>query len=318
MLTKATYSSPDIEVSQAGNLSCIINVDFGEALQKYGSMAMFFVSVDDHIIDTEYRELAAEFSLDAEYVFNNEDVQNVHYLKYVNFVPCIEEFGCRNIEHEPDPFGDESGLLLITGNNTCEDACKNYTVHEYIEGYADGIYNQAIDLGSVKNTNRYLKIYNLELFEGMTFSMWFNLPDGASSDVEYFTFFSLADYFKVKHLALQYIPSSEMIRIFVNGTAYSGKVGSIPEGEWHFISLVIDNTVATVFINNSRFEIPIKQMSLNYSKNNVFIVAQEQDRVGGYFDENQCLFGKIDQIRIFKKPLSCDRIAMIREEKIKY
>lgn len=108
---------------------------------------------------------------------------------------------------------------------------------------------------------------------------------------------------------LMFTTQAEM-RIYLQNI-YDAWTIDISDGDWHHIVFTRNETIGTIYVDGvSKGTNTVSDTTLNIDPGG-FVLAQEQDSVGGGFDANQALNGAIDDVIVFNYALSTDEVIAL-------
>lgn len=210
-----------------------------------------------------------------------------------------------------DFFGDNSCIAFYPLDGDTKDLCGNYDLTQVNGKFVEGKFGQGFEVGTKGNDTNYLKLCNTDIFnrDSFTISMWIYKYSNNSSIN---TYISYADDMHDNALLLDETTSGYIeFNINNNTRTFNEK---IPTKKWVHIVIVQDNDKSTIYFDKEQaFSQKIEK--LRKSTKNCLIFGQEQDRIGGGFNEQQSLIGIYDQIRIFNRALTQDEVEMLYNNK---
>lgn len=253
------------------------------------------------------------------FVNDNKEIKKAS--KILSFVPYkYYDIKNRNISitntlETTNIFNDNSCIAYFPFTSLQEKESR-YTATLYGEAkLTNCYYNGAVDRGIIKNTTDYCRINNLALYEQMAFSFWVYKYDRNS---EFDTYISLADNGTANRILFieDQLSNGILARyaIEINDVQYTFDAEKLELNSW--IHLVINfGSIWQVYKNGELIgEKTAQNINTTYSGDNVFIIGQEQDSKGGGFDYEQCLLGKLGQLRIYNRNLTETEVKQLYKE----
>jgi MSHA biogenesis protein MshQ len=102
----------------------------------------------------------------------------------------------------------------------------------------------------------------------------------------------------------------------VDGTTSDFAANPIMEdGAWHHVTLTLGSGSARVYIDGVLIgeAIPTGAVVVNVDPGGL-IIGQDQDTIGGDFDEQQSLAGQVDNLRIYGRALTASEVLLLATE----
>jgi hypothetical protein len=105
-------------------------------------------------------------------------------------------------------------------------------------------------------------------------------------------------------------------RIVLSGPGYSFETNDVIEDlDWHHVAVKRDGAFAYLYIDGAQVgaRISVNADPVAVAPDGLFL-GQEQDAIGGSFDQRQSWAGEMDNVRFYNRPLSADEIKRLYEE----
>jgi len=310
MLINVAYSSNELEIMELDNLRSIFSVDVGPIMERCRSFSSFFYILSDTPVSTELSEFSFPCDISVTYEYDDIGLHTFDYHKYVEFIPCNSSYGCLDIEQTPDPFDDNSSLLLLPLNGEVEDLSRNHPVVWHADGFVDGWFNLAMDFGASKTTSNFIKVSNLDIPQNISFSCWINIP----VDAQDFTVCSLSDTKNSSRLCFRVIGDSQ-VGVTVDGVEHLIDIPPLNRDKWVFVALSIGESYSRIYIDDDFWDIESSVLSNPTTGEGILYIGQKQTSYGGGLDARESLVGAVDQVRMFGRALKYDEVIILAEEK---
>lgn len=171
--------------------------------------------------------------------------------------------------------------------------------------YTDGVIGKAIKLSSADDYVGVDKEINLE--DEFTVSFWVRLERKAG---DFNMFIQGANKSEDNVLNLSWRNSDEKFECYLNGNKkYSSKRYNLLNNKWNLITYSNKNGIVKLYIDGVLFH-TYDFTSVNQNMDiEYLVIGKDQDSLGGDFQDDQSLFGELDDIRIYKSSLSEDEIT---------
>lgn len=304
----ATASNMDIGVASASfnrstrNLSIVVQNDGEESFENFsitvrGDKAYnkeFSKSLEPKEISTVEMYAGDPFdmeevsvSLTGYPISTEREVDGVPAENHlVGYWPMDSETGV----YANDSVSDNDGVLK-NGSNTCSGGL----CPEWRSGiYEEGIRLHGRDDYVIKNPTA---VFPDNEF---TVSYWIKTKDSGDSPFSYATSNSDNELLLFK---------SQSVTVYIGGPNVNTGV-SVNDGEWHHLTVTWksdDGEIRAFKDAHKQFE-STHQQGYSIPGDGSLVIGQEQDSVGGGFNQNQAFNGTIDEIRIWNKAISPKRI----------
>jgi hypothetical protein len=105
-------------------------------------------------------------------------------------------------------------------------------------------------------------------------------------------------------------------RIVLSGPGYSFETNDVIEDyDWHHVAVKRDGAFAYLYIDGAQVgaRISVNADPVAVAPDGLFL-GQEQDAIGGSFDQRQSWAGEMDNVRFYSRSLSADEIRRLYEE----
>jgi hypothetical protein len=89
----------------------------------------------------------------------------------------------------------------------------------------------------------------------------------------------------------------------------------IEDLNWHHVAVKRDGAFAYLYIDGNQVgaRISVNADPISVAPDGLFL-GQEQDAIGGSFDQRQSWAGEMDNVRFYNRPLSADEIQRLYNE----
>ena len=278
------------------------------------------------------QELAGEFDIDGDWIRNLSDpdrdgdgVDNLADLfpddasDYADM--DMDSLGDNNdpdkdgdgLANANDPFPDNPSDIAgmwamdqINSNLTPDASANGFDAMVYSAGLVPGKQGNALNFSGASD---YLSIpYEaLQAASDMTLGMWVRTSSALGQTV-----FSGAEIYNDNSTRLDFETPSRLC--YYHGVRIWPRecwtITPINDGVWHHVVIVRDdfNDLITLYIDGESYGQDYNGIDTIKLEPNGLVVAQDQDEVGGDFDDNDVFDGDIDDLRIYRRPL--DRAAI--------
>lgn len=140
-----------------------------------------------------------------------------------------------------------------------------------------------------------------------TFSSWVKLSE---LNGEINTVFSCANIIQSNELIIYYRPDQERWSLEIQMNEYQFASDTIEDFNWHHIIVIRNNTDSRLFIDGQQIgnDLSVINNTINVDSNG-FIIAQEQDNLGGGFEENNDLSGFLDEFVVYNYAIDNSKIS---------
>lgn len=192
----------------------------------------------------------------------------------------------------------EGNTLDYSGNNYDGTIIGNVTLDTGMKGLA---YKFPTDASShIK-----LPVQAMQNLNDFAVSCWVNLYDITMGSA------IMHGTINGNNAFLLFLRNDNNVEVWINDNSYVFPVAAIEANKWHHVALVREGTTLSVFVNGVVSTTVCTESIINIT--GYLLLGQEHDGVGTVFDINQCLRGKLTDLRIYDKALTDEEVGILYE-----